>query len=265
MFPLIQTAHAAEEGIKVHLDPYIVTTIGMMPITATLLTAWLTMLLLLTIGWYIGRNPKLIPTKIQSFFELILGGILDYMSTVLENRSLARRYFPVITTIFFFILFMNWLGLFPGVTSIGYYDAEQHFIPFLYPPATDLNITIALAIVSFVVIEFAGIVALGVWRYAGKFINLSFLQSFTFNNVLGFFIGIIELISELARLISFSFRLFGNIFAGKTLLLVVMALVTPYILPVPLLAYELFVGFIQAFVFAILTLFFIKVAVEEPH
>ena len=82
---------------------------------------------------------------------------------------------------------------------------------------------------------------------------------------LAFVIGIIELLSELARLISFSFRLFGNIFAGKTLLLVVMFLATPYLLPVPLLAYELFVGFIQAFIFAILTLFFIKLAIEEPH
>ena len=87
----------------------------------------------------------------------------------------------------------------------------------------------------------------------------------TFTNILGFFIGIIELFSEIARLISFSFRLFGNIFAGKTLIVVVMALATPYLLPVPLLAYELFVGFIQAFIFAVLTLFFIKIATEEPH
>lgn len=187
------------------------------------------------------------------------------MTTVLEDRKLAIKYFPIVMTIFLFILTMNWLGLFPGVTSIGFFDDHHHLVPFLYPPATDLNITIAFAIISFVVIEFAGIAALGVWRYAGKFINLSFLRKFNFNNVLNFFIGIIELISELARLISFSFRLFGNIFAGKTLLLVVMALATPYILPVPLLAYEVFVGFIQAFVFAILTLFFIKVAITEPH
>lgn len=267
MFSLVNTAHAAE-GISVHLDPYIVGYVGGMPITATLLTSWLTMIILVTVAYFAGRRPSLIPRKLQNFFEVVVEGVLNYMTTVLEDKKLATKYFPIVMTIFFFILFMNWLGLFPGVTSIGFYEGhgeDMHFIPLLYPAATDLNITIAFAIISFVVIEFAGIAALGVWRYAGKFINLSFLRKFNFNNVLGFFIGIIELISEIARLISFSFRLFGNIFAGKTLLLVVMALATPYILPVPLLAYELFVGFIQAFVFAILTLFFIKVAVEEPH
>lgn len=246
----------AGSGISVHLAPYIVGHIGTMPVTATLLTAWLTMLLLVIAGYLIGRRPQLIPTKVQNFFELLVGAVYDYMSDVLDSKTLARRYFPIIMTIFIFVLAMNWLGLFPGVTSIGYYE-DGHLIPFLYPPATDLNITVALAIISFVVIEFAGIAALGVWRYGGKFIN--------FSSPLAFAIGIIELISEVARLIAFSFRLFGNIFAGKTLLLVVMALATPYVLPVPFLAYEVFVGFIQAFIFAVLTLFFIKIAVTEPH
>lgn len=98
---------------------------------------------------------------------------------------------------------------------------------------------------------------LGLFKYGGKFIN--------FHSPLAFVIGLIELLSELARLISFSFRLFGNIFAGKTLLLVIMFLTTPYILPVPLIAYEFFVGFIQAFIFAILTLYFVKLAIEAPH
>jgi F-type H+-transporting ATPase subunit a len=100
------------------------------------------------------------------------------------------------------------------------------------------------------------VITLGLFKYGGKFIN--------FHSPLGFVIGLIELISEIARLISFSFRLFGNIFAGKTLLVVVMFFV-PYVLPVPLLAFEVFVGFIQAFIFSILTLFFIKLAVTEPH
>ncbi len=159
---------------------------------------------------------------------------------------------------------MNWVGLLPGVDSIGIHkDVESHgevvekLIPFFHPPATDLNITIAFALIAFVAIEMAGVTLLGFFKYGGKFIN--------FHSPLAFVIGLIELLSELARLISFSFRLFGNIFAGKTLLLVVMFLATPYLLPVPLLAYELFVGFIQAFIFAILTLFFIKLAIEEPH
>jgi F-type H+-transporting ATPase subunit a len=155
---------------------------------------------------------------------------------------------------------MNWLGLLPGVTSIGIFEEHEgvrHLIPFFYPAATDLNITIAFALIAFVTIEVAGVAAIGVWRYAGKFFN--------FHSPLGFAIGLIEFVSELVRLVAFSFRLFGNIFAGKVLLLVVMALATPYVVPVPLMAYELFVGFIQAFIFAILTLYFIKLAITEPH
>ncbi len=258
MFSLINTAYAAETGgISVKLAPYIVGYVGGIPITATLLTVWLTMIVLVAVAHFAGKSPKMVPGKLQSMFEVLLGGVFDYVAEVLESKKLAKRYFPIIMTIFLFILTMNWIGLLPGVTSIGIYNAYDKFIPLLYPPASDLNITIGFAIVAFVTIEVAGVLAIGVWKYAGKFIN--------FKSPLGFVIGIIELLSELARLISFSFRLFGNIFAGKTLLLVVMFLATPYLLPIPLIAYEFFVGFIQAFIFAILTLYFIKLATEEPH
>jgi len=149
--------------------------------------------------------------------------------------------------------------LLPGVTSIGLYEGEgngSQFTPLLYPPATDLNITIAFALVAVVVIQFAGIAALGAFKYGGKFIN--------FSSPLAFAVGLIELVSEIGRIISFAFRLFGNIFAGKVLLTVAIFF-APFILPVPILAYEVFVGFIQAGVFAFLTLIFIKLAVAQPH
>ena len=257
MFSLIATAHAAEEaGIHVALKPYIVGEVFGVPITATLITTWITMALLILGAFYISRNITLIPKKAQSIAEMIVGGVFDYMSDVLESRTLAMKYFGIVMTIFIFILALNWFGLLPGVTSIGFFDEAHHFTPLLYPAATDLNIAIAFALIAFVTIEMAGIVALGTFKYLGKFFN--------FHSPLGFIIGIIELISEMARLISFSFRLFGNIFAGKTLLVVIMFFI-PYIVPVPLIAFEVFVGFIQAFIFAVLTLFFIKVAVAEPH
>ena len=162
-------------------------------------------------------------------------------------------------TIFIFILSCNWIGLLPGVDSIGIYklvQGESELIPFFHSANTDLNITIALALIAFVSIEVSGIFILGIWKYAGKFIN--------FSSPLKFFIGIIELFSELARLISFSFRLFGNTFAGETLILVAVFFV-PILVPVPLLGFELFVGLIQAFIFAVLTLFFIKLAIAEPE
>lgn len=255
---------AAGDGLSIHLAPYIITTVFGVPITSTLLTVWLTMALLVGVAFLVRGRLSLTPGKLQNAVELVIGGVFDYMTSVLEDRNLARKFFPVVMTIFLFILTMNWVGLLPFVDAVGIHqEVESHgevvskFIPFFHPPATDLNITIGFAIVAFLVIEFAGVTLIGFFKYAGKFIN--------FRSPLAFVIGLIELLSEMARLISFSFRLFGNIFAGKTLLMVVMFLATPYVLPVPLLAYELFVGFIQAFIFAILTLFFIKLAVEEPH
>ena len=250
----VATAHAAE-GISVKLSPYVVGHIGSMPITATLLTTWLAMGILLVGAWLLRRKLQAVPGKMQAMAELLIGGAYDYTVDTLENKDLARKYFPVLMTIFIFLLVMNWVGLLPGVTSIGYYDHGK-LIPFFYPPATDLNIAIAFALVAMFVIELAGIAALGVFKYGGKFVN--------FSSPLAFVVGLIELISELGRVVSFSFRLFGNIFAGKTLLTVAIFFV-PLLLPIPILFYELFVGFIQAGVFAFLTLIFIKLAVAEPH
>ena len=254
----VNTAYAAAEeakGLSVHLDPYIVGHIGSMPITATLITVWLVMVLLIGLAWIIRSKLSLVPGKLQGVTEMVVGGGYDYVLEVLGDRRVTDRYFPVIATIFIFILGINWIGLLPGVGAFGTYH-DGHLVPWLYPGSTDLNITLGLTLVAFFTIEIAGVLAIGFWKYTGKFIN--------FKSPLGFVVGLIELISELARLISFSFRLFGNIFAGKTLLLVTMFFV-PYILPMPIYAYEIFVGIIQAAVFAILTLFFIKLALEEPH
>ncbi|MEY2665107.1 MAG: synthase subunit F-type H+-transporting ATPase subunit a [Candidatus Parcubacteria bacterium] len=248
-------SHEAKEGISVHLNPYVVGHIGDMPITATLLTVWLVMVLLIALAVTIRRKLSLVPTKLQSVAETAIGGGYDYVLEVLGDKQVADKYFPIIATIFIFILGINWIGLIPGVGSIGSYH-DGHLVPWLYPGSTDLNITLGLTVVAFFTIEIAGVLGIGLWKYLGKFLN--------FHSPLAFVIGMIELISELARLVSFSFRLFGNIFAGKTLLLVTMFFV-PYILPMPIYAYEIFVGIIQAAVFAILTLFFIKLALEEPH
>lgn len=255
----VNTAYAATEeagGISVHLDPYVVGHIGSMPITATLITVWVVMVMLTIFALMVRRNIKLVPNKSQSVAELVIGGVYDYVHDVLGEKKYADKYFPIIMTIFVFILGINWIGLIPGVGAVGIYNEHHHLIPLFYPGATDLNITIGLTLVAFFTIEIAGVLAIGFFKYFGKFLN--------FKSPLAFVIGMIELISELARLVSFSFRLFGNIFAGKTLLLVTIFFV-PYVLPMPIYAYELFVGIIQAAVFAILTLFFIKLALEEPH
>lgn len=257
--PSMLFAAGGEEGISIHLAPTIMGHLGGLPVTNTLLTIWFVMLVLILIALLVKRNLKMVPGKVQLIFESLIGYTYDYVAETLGNKKLAHKVFPLIMTIFIFILGANWIGLLPGVDSIGYtteYHGEESFVPFLHPANTDLNVTIALAVVAFFAIEIIGVMLLGFFKYAGKFIN--------FKSPLAFLIGIIELFSEIARLISFSFRLFGNIFAGKTLIVITMFFL-PFVVPVPLLAFELFVGFIQAFIFAILTLFFIKLAVEEPH
>lgn len=266
MFPFIATAHAAgSEGISIKLAPYVIGEVAGVPVTATMMTVWLSMVLVTAFVILFRSKIAMVPGATQNVIEAIIGGAYEYVEETLESPKLAQRYFPVIMTIFIFLLVMNWVGLLPGVTSIGLWEghgAEKQLIPFLYPPATDLNIAIAFAFVAMVVIEFAGIAALGIFKYGGKFFTFAG-KSFG-ERILNFFVGILELISELGRLVSFSFRLFGNIFAGKTLLTVGIFFV-PFVLPVPILAYEVFVGFIQAGVFAFLTLIFIKLAVAEPH
>ncbi len=253
-------AHAAGEGgISIHLSAPVLGHFFGIPLTSTMLMVWTTMIILTLAAIYFRATLKVVPGKAQVAVEALIGGAFEYMANALESRELARKFFPLIMTIFVFILSLNWLGLLPGVDSIGIFKelhGEEALIPFLHPANTDLNITIGLAIVAFVSIELAGIILLGLFKYGGKFIN--------FSSPLAFLIGIIELFSELARLISFSFRLFGNIFAGKTLIVIAMFFV-PFVLPIPLLAFEMFVGFIQAFIFAVLTLFFIKLAIAEPH
>jgi F-type H+-transporting ATPase subunit a len=252
-------ALAAEEGIAIHLSAPVLGHFYGIPLTSTMLMTWLTMIALAVFVVLFKHKIALIPGKVQVAVEAVVGGAFDYMAAALESRELAKKFFPLIMTIFLFILSLNWFGLVPGVNSVGIYTeshGEHTLVPFLYPANTDLNITIGLALIAFVSIELAGIILLGFFKYGGKFIN--------FSSPLAFLIGIIELFSELARLISFSFRLFGNIFAGKTLIVIAIFFV-PFILPIPLLAFELFVGFIQAFIFAVLTLFFIKLAIAEPH
>ena len=243
-------------GISIHLAPLALFHIGMVPITNTLVTTITVSLLLILFAFYIGRSLKLVPSGFQAILELLVTYPYDLVRETLDNDQVTERIFPLVMTIFLFILSVNWFGLLPFVASVGVTEqvhGAAELVPFFYPGATDLNMTLALALIAFFAIEIAGISTIGAIHYAKKFI--------TFASPLAFMVGIIELVSEFVRIVSFSFRLFGNIFAGKVLVLVIMLFV-PFILPVPFLAFETFVGFIQAAIFALLTLFFTKIAIE---
>jgi len=153
------------------------------------------------------------------------------------------------------------MGLLPGFGSIGLHEVEEGhevFVPIFRSTYADVNMTFALALVAMTSVQVFGFTMLGFKKYAGKF----FVNPF--KNFVGSFIGILELVSEFSKMISFSFRLFGNIFAGEVLLLV-MSFLVPYIIPLPFYGLELFVGFIQALVFSFLTLVFLQMATTAHH
>lgn len=243
-------------GLHIALAAERVGSIFGIPLTNTLLAAWLVMAVLLLAGFLVGRRLTLIPGRVQNFFEMLFEFVFTYIEETLGSRELATRFFPLIVTIFLFIFVSNLFDFIPFFGSIGF-ERSGEFVPLLRPVNTDLNVTLALTFIVFFIIEVTGMVTLGFLKYWSKFVNLR-------EGALGFAIGLIELVSNLARLISFSFRLFGNIFAGEILIAVALAFV-PFFLPVPIMLFETFVGLIQAAIFALLTLAFIKIAITEPH
>ena len=218
--------------------------VGNFPITNSLFLTLLVSCILVIFALFLRQKLALVPGKVQSAAEMGIEKLLDVMHTTLGTRHTAERYFPLIATIFIFIMLSNLLGIFPGVGSFVVHEHGKE-IPLLRSPAADLNFTLAFAVISVLATNVLGMMAVGIFPHISKFIN--------FKNPIAFFIGILELVSEIAKVISLSFRLFGNVFAGEVLLIIVFSL-APYIIPLPFLMLELFVGVIQAFLFAMLTL-----------
>jgi F-type H+-transporting ATPase subunit a len=228
-----------------------------LPITNSILMSWVIMAILILTAVLVRRKISLVPGKLQNFFEWLMEYMLNMMEQIFGSKTLAERYFPLIATIFVFILAVNLLEFFPLVGPAIYIAHGAEKVSLFHTPSSDLNFTLALAIISFIVIEFSGVLTLGALKYASKFFNIK-------GGAMMFAVGLLEVIGNLARLISFSFRLFGAMFAGEVLVLVITHFL-PYIASVPLMGFELFVGLLQAGIFAILTMAFIKIAVEEPH
>jgi len=243
-----------ESKIHISLPAQTLFHIGEFPVTNTLLITWVIMMLLIVFSYIVSRKLKNNPGKLQTVVEMAIGGIYGLFEKVTGKHT--PKFFPLLATIFLLVLFVNWTELLPGMESLYIKVMEnghQTHVPILRAPSTDLNFTLALALVAVAFIQFFGLKNLGI-SYLGKFIS--------FKNPIDFFVGILEIISEFAKVVSFAFRLFGNIFAGEVLLIVVASLV-PLFAPLPFLALELFVGFIQAIVFSMLTAVFLNVAVTK--
>ncbi|QQS61360.1 MAG: F0F1 ATP synthase subunit A [Candidatus Moraniibacteriota bacterium] len=250
--------------MHISLSPEILGFIGTFPLTNTLLATLSLSGFVIAISLFVQKKISLVPKKIQNAFESLIDFLLDLVNDVMQDKNLSRRTFPLIASIFIFIWVINLFEVLPGMGTVGMFEivhGEKEFIPFIRSASADMNMTLALTAVALFAIHYFGVSALGASSYLGKF----FVSPFKKPYGIGTFVGFLELVSEVSKILSFSFRLFGNIFAGEVLLMVMLVLV-PYFVPIPFLFMELFVGFIQALVFAMLTAVFIKMAtVKAEH
>jgi len=218
--------------------------LGGFNITNSFLLTLVVCFILIVFSLVLRSKIRLVPGKLQGAVEMGVEALLGLMESTLGSMKAAEKYFPLVATVFIFIMTSNLLGILPGVGSLML-ENGGHEVPLFRSPAADLNFTLAFAVISVIVTNILGMGAVGVFKHLGKFFN--------FKGPIDFFIGILELISELAKIISLSFRLFGNVFAGEVLLTIISFL-APYFIPLPFLFLELFVGMIQAFIFAMITL-----------
>ncbi len=301
------------------------TSLGPVNITNTMMTSWIVVIIMVVLVYVGTRRRDLVPRGVQNFFEAALEAFYGLVVNVAGEKN-GRRFFPVVATIFFFVLVSNWLSLFPVFNVIGLVEEKEHgfvmeqadvgpvpvswvalsgpgslsgdsideddenaedefekakaegktvgeLIPLFRGPNTDLNTPLALALASAIAVESWGIASLGL-GYGKKFFNFGSLFrgvrrldfGSLFKGVIDAFVGMLELVSETVRLISFTFRLFGNMFAGEVVILM-FTFLTPLIVTIVFYGLELFVGIIQAFIFAVLTLVFGMMAVAhgEAH
>jgi len=244
------------------------------PITNSVLGAWITIIFLVGFSYVITRRMKLIPGRLQAAFEFLIGWLYDLCTSVAGEKN-GRRFFPVVTTIFLFVGFNAWLALLPGFGSITIHTAEGE-AHLLRAANTDINMPLALALLSFGFFWFFGFRALGI-SFMENFFNFKeFINGVKLlfkgkvkdsifgliTGVITIFTGLLELLSVFIRVISLTFRLFGNMTAGEILLLLVAFLI-PWLFAIPFYGLELLIGFIQAIIFSGLTLIFLTLAVES--
>jgi len=269
------------------LEPFF--KLGPIYITNTFIAAWLSIIVLVVFFFFATRKMKLVPRGLQNLAEAVIETLMNFVEGVAGKEN-GRRFFPIVATIFLFVLMNAWLGLLPFFNVIGraeygtsqtlfwgQYSGPMVYVPLFRGANTDINVPLMLALVSFTCVEYWGVTSLGVRRYLGNFLRFGqFFQGLgqlvrgkvkaalgsIFYGAVDIFVGALETLSEFVRIISFTFRLFGNMTAGEILLLVIAFLV-PWVLAVPFYGLETFLGFVQALIFAALTLVFATAAVSS--
>ncbi|HAH04318.1 MAG: ATP synthase subunit a [Parcubacteria group bacterium GW2011_GWA2_43_17] len=276
------SASAPETSESISHEPTLfaepVFNLGNFNVTNSLLNSWLTVVIIFVLALAVGKKIRPIPKGLQNYFEVILAGAMNLADSVTGSRQKTKKIFPLVFAIFIFVLINNWLGLIPGIGSIGFiksHEGGQVFVPLLRGGTADLNTTLALALFAVLASNIFGFITVGLWKYFNKFVNVrAFLEiprqikkdpAIIFVNPIKAFVGLIEIVGEVAKVASLSFRLFGNVFAGEVLLSA-MAVIFAFVLPIPFIFLEVIVGIIQALIFAMLTLVYFTIAgTAEEH
>ena len=249
--------------------------IGPLNVTNSLINSWIAVFILIIFFSFAGKRISRVPKGLQNLFEIILEKALELADSITGDRKKSQKFLPIALALFLFILVNNWLGLLPGIGTIGFFEhKEGHsvFVPFFRGGTADINTTLALALFAVVISHVMGVMSIGIWQHFNKFVNIKSLteiprkvrgdMAIVLVNPIKAFVGVIEFIGEIAKIASLSFRLFGNIFAGEVLLASMMAIFA-YILPLPFMFLEVIVGLIQALIFALLTMVFMTIATES--
>ncbi|OGH23745.1 MAG: ATP synthase F0 subunit A [Candidatus Levybacteria bacterium RIFCSPLOWO2_01_FULL_38_13] len=224
--------------------------IGIFKVTNSLINTIFVDFLILIGSLFITKNIRIIPGLFQNVVEITIQSFYEVTQSVSGEN--AKKIFPYLMGFFIFILISNWSGLLPGVSSIGFfetYEGHKKLIPLVRVATSDINTTLGLALVSVIATHIMSIKTLGIADYLSRFFSL---------NPINLFIGVLEIISEITKVISLSFRLFGNIFAGEIVLSTVSGIFA-FILPLPFLMLEIIVGLVQALVFSMLTMAFMSI------
>lgn len=286
--PILPHIQVAPEVISEKL--FTLPVIGDFYLTNTLVATFLVYLILFVLAFIVKQSiakGDLIPDGVAGAFEAIIEAM--YNLTESTAGKYAKTIFPYFVTIVLVVILANWMELIPGVDSIGIlhhtdhgYPVQElfpgvsaivkaedghaaagnlfHVVPYVRVASTDLNFTAALALIAVFMTQVIGVRTQGI-RYFSKFLNFTTMFKKPFLGVLDFVVGVLELISEFSKIISFTFRLFGNIFAGSVLLFIVGSMV-PVFAQSAILVFEFGIGLIQAFVFGMLTLVFMTQATQ---
>ncbi len=237
-------------NLDISLAPEILFYLGSWPISNAFFWSWLVFAFLMIGAFFVKKSLRMRPGKFQNVLEMLLGGAYDFVESMMGTKKRAMRVFPLVFTMFFFIFFCNLLTFIPGQSAVTIQTAGG-VVPLFRAVIADYSIVFVMTMLSVIVTQVVAIAVSGPLGYIGKFFN--------FTSPLNFFLGLMDLVGELAKVMSLSFRLFGNIFAGEVLG-AVMLFLFPFFLPLPFAFLGLLTAVVQPFVFAVLTLVFISMA-----